>query len=570
MGIILTHDDRQKIYSNDYADFLINFNGDPFVLEQYQESVINIINFFVAVVHVPVSYMTEDIISTIGYAAIPSLFGLISESSLESSRVSQLRNIPNFNLRGKGVLIGFVDTGIDYTNPIFQYADKTSKIVSIWDQTIDSNQMPEGISYGTEYSREQLNEAIKIENPFLVVPSRDEIGHGTMIAGIAAGNEVPESGFYGVAPDAELVIVKLKPAKPYIKSFFRVSEDKICYQENDIIFGYQYLLNVSTKLNRPIVLCNAIDTSQYAHDGRGTTSSWFSMQANYIGVAIITAVGNEGNARRHYSGSINSNTGFDTVELNVGSTESGFSMEIWGNTPNLFTVDITSPSGEYISRIEILVRRTRKITFIFEPTVIYLDYILVESQSGDQLILLRFLNPSPGIWKFKIYGRGISPMKYHIWLPMNNFISQDTYFIRSDPNITLLSVSCSPAPITVTAYNTIDDSLYQESGRGYTRIGNIKPELAAPGVKVLSPSLDHGFIEVTGTSAAAAHTAGIAAMLLEWGIINGKYPKMNTVDMKIFMIRGARRDTNMKYPNNDWGYGILDVFNVFDSIRREI
>lgn len=565
----MTQGNSNKFVSNDYADLLINYSGDTLVLEQYKDYDVHIINFFIALVHVPVSQMTEDIISKIGYATIPSLYGLISEVSLESSGVFQLRNIPNFNLRGRGVLIGIVDSGIDYTNPIFQYADLTTRIVSIWDQTIAYNESPSSVSYGTEYSREEINNALKSEEPFSIVPTKDEIGHGTMLAGIAAGNEVPESGFYGVAPEAELVIVKLKPAKPYLKKFFRIPEDAISYQENDILFGFQYTLNVASKLNMPIVLCNAVDTSQYAHDGRDIISSWLSLQANTIGVAILIAVGNEGNARRHYSGLIDTATGYNVVELNVGPSESGFSMELWGPSPNIFSLDITSPSGEYVPRIDIRMNETRKITFIFEATIIYLDYVMVEAQSGDQLILLRFSIPSQGIWKFKVYGAGINPMIFNIWLPMDGYITTDTFFIRSDPSITLLSLACAVTPIAITAYNTEDDSLYLDAGRGYTRTDYIKPEIAAPGVNVLAPARDHSFTTVTGTSAAVAHVAGVAAMLLEWGIVNGKYPKMNTQDMKIFMIRGARRDIEIKYPNQDWGYGILDIFNIFDIIRGE-
>jgi len=566
----MNSEDIEKIYSNDYGDFFINYSGDPLVLEKFEDSAVNIINYFLAVVHLPVSQLTENIISKMGYATIPSLFGLISEVSLEASGVLRIRNVPNFNLRGKGVLIGIVDSGIDYTNPIFQYADKTTRIASIWDQTIISDQVPAGMAYGTEYTREQINEALKSDNPFSIVPSMDEVGHGTMVAGIAAGNDVPESGFYGVAPDTELVIVKLKPAKPYLKKFFRIPENALSYQENDIIFGMQYLLNYATKINKPIVVCLACDTAQYAHDGRGTTSSWLSFQASNAGIAILISVGNEGNARRHYYGVIEETTGYDTVELNVGPNESGFSMEVWGTSPNFYSIDITSPLGEYVPKLGVRLNETRKIAFIFEPTVIYVDYEAMESQSGDQLILLRFTKPSQGIWKIKVYGRGIYPMNFNIWLPMNNYITADTYFVRSDPNITLLSLACASTPITVTAYNTENDSLYIDAGRGYTRVDLIKPDIAAPGVNILSPSLDHSFVEVTGTCAALAHTAGVAAMLFEWGIVNGNYPKMSTQDMKIFMIRGARRNVDIQYPNREWGYGILDIFNVFDSLRRGV
>jgi subtilisin family serine protease len=305
-------------------------------------------------------------------------------------------------------------------------------------------------------------------------------------------------------------------------------------------------------------------------DGRGNISSYLSLQASMPGIATIISAGNEGNAKRHYLGLIKEETGFDTVELNVGPNENGFSMELWGTTPNLFSIDILSPSGEYISRTDIRFNETREITFIFEPTVIYIDYQLVESQSGEQLILFRFSQPTQGIWRFKVYSRGLFPINFHIWLPMNNYISSDTFFIRSDPYTTLLSIACSGSPITVTAYNTENDNLYIDAGRGYTRIGLIKPDIAAPGVNILSPSLDHSFVQVTGTSAAAAHTAGIAAMLFEWGIVNGNYPNMSTQDMKIFMIRGARRNAEISYPNRDWGYGILDIFNVFDRIRSGV
>jgi subtilisin family serine protease len=565
----MSHVDLDKVYSNDYADFLIGYNGDPFVLAQYEPNAVNIINFFYATVYLPASQLTNDVVSKMGYSVLPSLFGFTSEASLEASGVFRIRNLPSFGLRGKGVLIGIVDSGIDYTNPIFQYEDKTTKIVSIWDQTIRGDHLPEGMSYGTEYSKEQINEALQSEDPFSIVPSKDEIGHGTMIAGIAAGNDVPESNFYGVAPDAELVIVKLKPAKQNIKNYFRIPEEEVCYQENDIVFGIQYLFRYAARVNRPIVICIPVDTSQYAHDGRGTTSNWLSLIANIPGTSVILSVGNEGNARRHYHGVIKEDTPFNTVELNIGPNDSEFSMELWGSTPNLFSVEIITPSGEYVPRIGIRTNETKEITFIFEPTTIYVDYQLIENQSGDQLILLRFSKASPGVWKFQVYSKGIYPSDFDIWLPMNNFISTETFFLRSDPYITLLSASCARVPITVTAYNVEDESLYLNAGRGYTRINLIKPDIAAPGVNIVAPTLSQGFQEVTGTSVAAAHTAGIAAMLFEWGVVKGNYRGMSSLDMKVFLIRGARRKTDMEYPNREWGYGILDLFNVFNSLRQE-
>lgn len=563
----MTREERERIISEDYADLLVVYSVDQQFFEQFTDATVHIINNILAIVHVPVSQITESAVSELGYSVMPSLYGIISQASLEASGIQRIRNIPSFDLRGQGVLIGIIDTGVDYTNPIFQYADGTTRIVSIWDQTIVSEDDPEGFFYGTEFTRDQINSALQSENPFELVATKDEIGHGTMIAGIAAGNEVPERGFSGVAPDAEFVVVKLKPAKKYLKNFFRIPLDALCYQENDILQGIEYLRDVAIRLNRPLAICIALGTSQGAHDGRGTLSNFLSLQAETIGTAVVIAAGNEGNARRHYHGIIDQRVGYDIVELSVAENENNFSMELWGSSPDIFSIDILTPSGEYVPRIDARLDETFEFSFIFESTRIVVDYQMVESQSGDQLILVRFTDPAPGIWQFRVYGRGNLSMEFDIWLPMGNFISSDTFFIRSTPYTTILSLGNARIPITTTAYNMVDDSLYLEASRGFTRIDVIKPEIAAPGVEILAPSLNHDFVRVTGTSPAAAHVTGVAAMLLEWGMVRGNYPSMNSLDMKAFMTRGARRNVNIEYPNRDWGYGILDVFNIFESIR---
>ena len=562
--------ERNRIISEDYADLIIEYNGNTSVFEQFPDSTVQIINIQLAFVHVPVSFITQDIVYRMGYSVLPTCFGIISESSLEASGVFQLRNIPIFNLRGQGILIGIIDTGVDYTNPIFQYADNTTRIVSIWDQTIVSDNPPTGMEYGTEYTREQINEALQNDNPLSVVPCTDDIGHGTMLAGISGGNEVAESGFMGVAPDAEFAVVKLKPAKQFLKDFFYIPDNAVCFQETDIFLGVQYLYDLSIRLGRPMVICIALGSSQGAHDGLGTLSTYISNISTTPQIGVVVAAGNEGNNRRHYSGRINPTIGYDTVELNVGENEPGFSMELWGSAPDIYSIDILSPSGEYIPRIVAGRNEHRVISFIFEATIIYVDYQMVESQSGEQLILIRFDNPSQGIWRFNVYERGGLNLGFNIWLPMEGFISENTYFIRSDPYTTLLTLGNAVFPLTVTAYNDADDSLYLDSSRGFTRINRIKPEIAAPGVNVTGPTLDGSFAPYTGTSVSAAHLTGIAALIYEWGIVRGNLPLMSTVELKNLIIRGAKRDINLIYPNRDWGYGILDIFNAFDALRGGI
>ncbi len=562
-------EDRNKITSNEYADLLIEYGVDSEEFELVQYETMNIINEKYAVIYFPISKVSQRLIRTSGYALIPKLFGLVDTSSLEEMGVKRVQSTPYLSLRGQGVLLGFIDTGIEYTNPLFKNADNTTRILSIWDQTIENAlATSDTFYYGTEYRVEQINQALQNEVPLSVVPSTDENGHGTMLAGLAGGSNIENSDFVGVVPLAEYVVVKLKPAKANLKQFFSVSQDILCYQENDIMFGIQYLINFARNLRKPIAICIGLGTNQGSHDGRGTLSDMISIDANRAGTALIVAAGNEGNSAHHYYGEIDKAIGYNTVELKVGENEEGFSMEIWGNLPGIYSIDILSPSGEYIPRIPARVGENREIRFIFEDTILLVDYLLVEAQSGDQLILLRFRNPAPGLWRFKVYGGEITS-GFHIWLPMRNFISENTFFVRPNPDTTITIPGNTAFAITVTAYDHKKQSIYRNASRGFSRTNIVKPEFAAPGVEVYSPTLGNAFTGQSGTSIAAALTTGVAAMLLEWGIVKGNDRSMDTIAIKKYLIRGVKRSVNVVYPNKEWGYGILNIYGTFESLQGE-
>lgn len=561
-------EDRERIISDEYIDLIIEYRAYPQILDMFEGATIQVINDILAILHIPLALFLEKYYD-IRYAEIPSVFGLTDEVSLEASRVFEVRENPVFNLTGEGVIIATIDTGIDYTNPLFFKSDGSTKILSIWDQSINTGPSPEGIGFGTIYSREEINEALRSDNPMQIVPSIDENGHGTMMAGIAAGNDVPVEGFYGVAPDAELVVVKLRQAKKPIRDFFFIPENVVCFQENHIIWAIQYCSAVSREFNRPIVICLGLGSSQGAHSGRTLLNAFMNRMGDQPNTAIIVSAGNEGNLGRHYYGTIDPDIGSNTVELNVGEGDRGFSMELWGNRPGIYSIDILSPSGEYIPRIPAGIVVNRVVSFIFESTVIYITYQTIESQTGDQLILIRFKNATAGIWRFNVYGQGDLATGFNIWLPMGDFISRNTYFIQPNIYTTILSPGTSLIPITVTTYNPVNNNLYVNSSRGYTRDNVIKPELAAPGVNYLAPTLDHSFALFNGTSVSAAHTAGVAALMFEWGTVLGNNPGMDTSSIKKHLIRGAKRRPNLTYPNRDWGFGILDILNVFENMRED-
>lgn len=562
----------EQILSEDYADFIVEFERNIEPTEQNRN--INVCynyispNFLIA--HTPINDITTRLIGTWGYSIYPRLFGLLDTGSLEASGITRLRNIPNLNLAGQGILVGIVDTGIDYTHPAFRRADGTSKIFSIWDQTIQDGPPPDGFSFGTEYTNVQISSAINSSDPHTIVPSVDENGHGTFLAGVAAGSVSESNDFSGIVPLAEIVVVKLKPSKKYLRDFFVVPDNVTSYQESDIMFGVSYLMSISEKYGKPIAICIGLGTTLGGHDERGFLSRYLSIIADRRGVAVVIAAGNEGDRGHHYSGTVPKDANFDTVELRVGPNEYGFTMELWGSAPNTFSIDILSPTGEYVPRIPARLNESREIQFVFEQTTIQVDYVLVEGQTGDQLILLRFRKPTEGIWRFQVYASSDLNSNFNIWLPISDFITSDTYFTEPDPDYTITSPGNTIIPIVVTTYDHTTGSLYLHASRGFTRTNKIAPSFAAPGVNITGPTINNGYTTLSGSSVAAAHTTGVAAMFLEWGVVRGNYTQLDSVEINKLLIRGAKRDPNLTYPNKAWGYGILDVYNTFNQLRGDV
>lgn len=561
---------KEAILSEDFADFMIKSGNDLTTITEIPNTCsFNLIEDTYNV-YVPITMLPKNYFQIYGYGAIPNVYGLLDIESLDTSGVTRIQNIPAFQLRGQGVLIGIVDTGIDYRHEAFINSDKSSKVYSIWDQTIDSDSQPEGFQFGTEYTQEQINTALTSQNPLSVVPSIDQNGHGTFLAGIAAGNRNEKEKFSGVVPDAEIVIVKLKPAKKFLRDFWRIPEGILTYQKNDLIMGINYLEQVSKNSQRPMSILIGIGTSQGGHDERGALSRYLSNLAAQEGFSLSIAAGNEGSTGHHYLGNIKNDKFIDTVEVNVAENVSGFSMEFWGQTPSSFSIDIKTPTGEYIPPISQTIKETREISFVFQKTLISVDYQLVESQSGEQLILVRFTNPIPGIWRFQVYLKTSISLRYHVWLPIQNFLSKDTYFSISDPEYTLTSPGNTFIPIVTTAYDYRKKILYANASRGFMRNDNISPTLAAPGVDLIGPSIPDGYNVSSGTSLAAAHAAGVGAIFLEWGIVRKNYPTMSTVEIRNLLIRGADRNDSLVYPNKEWGYGILDLYNAYNTFRATL
>ena len=553
---------REVIMSEDYIDILIPIDGIPRangICGQKIGGMYEVQHWFFG----EEMFRSNDV----GYYSIPKLYGLLDTTNMEASGVPEIQNQPVLALRGSGVLIGFVDTGIDYQNEVFLNPDGSSRIAAIWDQTIQEGEVPEGFLYGTEYTKEQIDQALGSENPLEIVPSVDNNGHGTFLAGIAAGNKKEDETFYGVAPESMIAMVKLKPAKRYLRDFFFIKEGADAYQENDIMAGLDYLRKLAERLDMPLVIGIGLGTNQGSHLGVAPIENLISQISSVIGNIVVTAAGNETGRGHHYDGTYRPEEEYNEVEIRVGENERGFSLEFWARAPEYYSIAIRSPSGEYTSRIVGGVTSTQVVDFVFENTRIYVDYRTVVQVSGAFLILMRFQAPTPGVWTIRIYNSLYIDGNYDMWLPMEQFISPDTVFLRPSPNSTLTIPATTANVIVTSAYNHVSGGIYVHSSRGYPLSNIIKPDLAAPGVDVYGPMPGNRFGRMTGTSVAAAHMVGAAALLLEWALVRGNREIITTGDAIAFFIRGATRRSGFVYPNREWGYGTLNVYQVFERIR---
>lgn len=571
-----------SVASEDFAEFIAPYFTTPeeFIRSQGTDC-IDFVNSTLAVVYVPLSTVTPSTYTSYTYSAVPKLYSLLDVTSMDAAGITPAGELPVLNNQGAGVIVGFVDTGINYTDSLFRNVDGSTRIIGIWDQTNNSdnsnnieNETAKPFSafsalYGTQYTAEEINLALNSDNPASIVPTRDENGHGTFLASIAAGNRDERAGFSGAAPQASIAMVKLKPAKQYLRDFYLIRDGADAYQENDIMMGVSYLYFLARKYSMPLVVCIPLGTNMGSHMGMSRLGQYLNQVSLSNGSAVITAAGNETGARHHFRAVMDADTDEVTAELRVGEREAGFSMELWAENMGAYTVGFISPTGEVAREISVPLRGENTVSFLLEQTQITVYTQIADVSSGSQFIFMRFETPMSGIWRILIRNSLDIRETFHIWLPVRGFISDETYFLRPDPDTIITDPGNARYPITVTAYDHTKNSIYIHASRGYSLSGRIKPDLAAPGVNILGASVSgRRLTRMSGTSVSAAHLAGAAAILLNWGVLNANYPYLNTPVLKSIFVRGAQRNPALTYPNREFGYGTLNLYEAFLHLRN--
>lgn len=567
-------DCRERILSDLYADLIIDFTPPardlfPRQIEDYCFVPVGDYNL-IYVNRTEVPPFSRDLYA---YVNTPNLYGLMQTEfdpvSLNVSGIAQIQR-PPLSLSGRGVIIACIDTGIDYTLDIFKDINGDSRILAIWDQEDQTGNSPEGFLYGSEYTREQINEALRSDNPYEIVPSRDELRHGTSMMSVAAGSKIDGGRtFVGAAPDADIVVVKLKQCKPYLRDFYLIPEDVPAYSESDVMQGVKYAESFAIAFERPVIICLGIGTNQGNHAGSSALAQYLNQVATTRSRVVVVGGGNEGNAAHHFAGKLeagsNDFSNYQDAEIRVAAGVRGFVLEMWGNVTDVFYISIRSPGGESIQPTRLRSGRGGgTYGFVFEDTRITIDSVLVEQNTGEELIVMRFDAPTEGIWNIRVYAQGeVYNGSYHMWLPIRQFMTGEVYFLRPDPYVTMTEPAFAENVITVSTYNDRNNSFYQESGRGFAKDGDVKPDMAAPGVNI---STIYG--AQTGGSLAASITAGAVAQFMQWAVVEGNRTLVEGVEVKSYFIRGAARDGDIEYPSPEWGYGRMNVAGTFETIAQ--
>ncbi len=511
--------------------------------------------------------LNEYAIITVKESAIDVVAGLLEVEYIEKpkrlyfqvlngKRVSCINEVQDtrFSLFGQGVLVGIIDSGIDYSLDDFRNSDGTTRIRALWDQSLNpvgEEVSPSKYGVGVEYTEEQINQALQaanVQERRALVRTEDTSGHGTSVAAIAAGSG---SRYQGVAPQSELLVVKL--GRPRQDDFPRTTE---------LMAGIDYVIRKALEYRRPIAINISFGNTYGAHNGTSLLERYIDDISNIWKNCICIGAGNEASSAGHTSGILREDEEV-MIELAVQERQTSFGVQIWKEYVDEVEISLISPSGVRVGPIrEILgsqkfqIGGTQILLYYGEPgpystsQEIYLDFIPV----GDYV--------NAGVWRIELAARKIVSGQYELWLPSESALNRGTAFLFPTADTTITIPATSGRAISVGAYDALTFSYADFSGRGTNGISErlVKPDLAAPGVNVTTTAAGGGYVMVSGTSFATPFVTGSAALLMEWGIVRGNDPYLYGEKVKAYLRRGANALPGFtQYPNPQIGYGSLCV-----------
>lgn len=537
-------------------ELIVKYSGTLEAVRQTARSVTELLNGYAVIVIEEERIGQLAQLPEVEFIEKPKKLYFQTDVGRQVSCIDIVQDMP-LSLRGKGTLIGIVDSGIDYENAEFRNEDGTTRIVSLWDQSVDGRP-PAGYLAGTEYTREQIDAALATEDKEVrrqMVKTSDVSGHGTAVAGIAAGNGRGSEGrrFRGAAPEAELIIVKM--GAPREGGFPRTTE---------LMRGVDYIVRKAVELRRPVAINISFGNTYGSHDGTSLVERFLNDIADMWKNVICIGSGNEGASAGHVSGKVRRQIS-ETVELAVQQREPALSIQIWKSYVDEMGVSVISPSGRQAGPFYEFLGAQR---YILGDTELLIYYGEPKPYSVKQEIYLSLLPGKQyiesGVWKIVLTPGRIVDGEYQMWLPTQTSLNMGTAFLQPNSMSTLTIPSTASLAVTVAAYDARTFSYADFSGRGpagmYEGENVLKPDIAAPGVRVTAPVPGGGYQSFSGTSFAAPFVTGSAALLMEWGIVRGNDPYLYGEKVKAYLRKGAKQLAGYeRWPNALLGYGALCV-----------
>lgn len=481
-------------------------------------------------------------------------------SSLQATNMLSMgENLYN-RLQGDGIVVAIIDSGIDYLNPDFINEDGTSKILYLWDQESDYGLPPNNMLFGSEFNNAQINEAISNNNANL---SKDEIGTGTIASGIIVSSGKNNPNYRGIAPNANLIVVKLRS---YISKF---KEEVINYKNTDFLVAISYIIQKFKKISRPVILNFTLGIIS----GRGISQTLLNTfeELYQSGFVLVSGAGNQGNTDIHYSGNVTNGQSVD-VNFQVGD-DKNLVIVIDGDKIDRFNIAIISPLGEisttvnYSSNFSLYTGR-----FNLEDVRYSISYSYPWISTGSMQVVIKLENVYSGIWAIRVTAQDVIIGDFNAYLPNKNLISQDTRFIDSDSNSTITRYGLLREAITVGTYNQKSNSMWIGSSKGPAETDDFILDIVAPGVDIISNYLDNTFTTSTGTGVSSSIVCAVIALLIEFIISQTQFYRLSVYSepIKTYLMLGATQKSIYTYPNSSYGYGILDYQKTLDRISENL
>ncbi|MEG0772645.1 S8 family peptidase [Clostridium sp.] len=568
---------KELFLSEEYEDYFVEYTGDimntlkniDYAKMLFTGKFFGIIFVKKGMINTLVQSVSEitNLQRSFPYTLTPTTF----EENTGGFQEMEMGNVP---YDGSGVVVGIVSTGIDYLNPRFMKEDGTTRIIRIWDQSINDEKSYPNIIYGTEFTNEEIDKAIKlngsVQSPYTIVSHKDETGYGTAIAGIIGAGKLNQTeNLLSIAPNCEFAIVKLKKAKKNVLEANGIKDiGPGIFQGTDIAQAMEYLSNLKQELNKPMVVYIPLGSNNGGHDGGTVLERYIDFLTERRGFAPVASVGVQGLGETHTSGNLFQTGGQDTIEINIDEGEENLMISLFTIEPDRVSIGIIAPDGNKLEEIQTHENHGENIIFNLGSSIISLQSYEEQKVIPDNRLDILIRNLTPGVWKITLKGEELFNGRYDAWMTQKNLLKKETRFLKPDPFITVVTPSTAKNMISTGFYNQVTGELIEESSKGFTRDGRIKPDVITASYKMLTTGLENKLILGSGSGIAGGILAGTVALMFQWGIVEENNPNLYAQSLRNYIIGGTTRDEGVNYPNPESGYGKLNIPKIFENLEK--